>query len=143
MGKLKRDLFTEEQMRQLEENPNVQHVSESTITYTPTFKLAAVQAYTLGQTPSEIFLRAGFDLNVIGHKKPKHCLKRWRDTYGQYGEEGLATDRRGKSSTGRKPVGELSVEEELKRAKAKIKLLEAEVDLLKKLEALELQKKKR
>lgn len=143
MGKLKRVLFTEEQMRQLEANPNVQHVSESTITYTPTFKLAAVQAYTQGQTPSEIFLRAGFDLDVIGHKKPKNSLKRWRDTYGHYGEEGLATDQRGKSSTGRKPAGELSAEEELKRAKAKIKLLEAQVDLLKKLEALERQKKKR
>jgi hypothetical protein len=35
------------------------------------------------------------------------------------------------------------VEEELKRANAKIKLLEAQVDLLKKLEALERQKKKR
>jgi len=142
MGKLKRIVFTEEQMRKLEANPNVQHVSESVITYTPAFKLAAVKAYAEGQTPSEIFIRAGFDLDIIGHKKPKHCLKRWRDINNQYGEEGLASERRGKGSTGRKPVGELSVEEELKRVKAKINLLEAQVELLKKLEALERQKKR-
>ncbi|GMX60092.1 hypothetical protein Elgi_75120 [Paenibacillus elgii] len=143
MGNLNRVLFTEEQMKNLEKNPNVQHVSETTITYTPAFKLAAVQAYAQGQTPSEIFIRAGFDLDIIGHKKPKHSLKRWRDTYDRYGEEGLTTERRGKGSTGRKPAGELSTEEELKRAKAKIKLLEAQVDILKKLEALERQKRKR
>jgi transposase-like protein len=130
-------------MRKLEVNPNVQHVTESAITYTPAFKLTALKAYMEGQTPSEIFIRAGFELHVIGHKKPKHSLKRWRDTYERFGEEGLAAERRGKSSTGRKPAGELSVEEELKRANAKIKLLEAQVDLLKKLEALERQKKKR
>ena len=142
MGKLKRMQFTEEQMRKLEQNPNVHHVSESTITYTSAFKLEALKAYKQGQTPSEIFVRAGFDLNVIGHKKPKHSLKRWRDTFELYGEEGLAAERRGKGSTGRKPAGQFSAEEELRRAKAQIKLLKAQVDMLKKLEALERQKKK-
>lgn len=143
MGKLKRVLFTEEQMRKLEQNPNVFHVTEAAITYTPAFKLEALKAYKQGQIPSEIFIRAGFDLDVIGHQKPKSSLKRWRETFERYGEEGLATERRGKGSTGRKPAGQLSAEEELKRAKAKIKLLEAQVDLLKKVEALERQKKKR
>lgn len=143
MGKLKRIVFTEEQIRKLEANPNVQKASESAITYTNAFKLEALQAYKAGQLPSEIFIRAGFDLDVIGHQKPRKCLKRWRDTNDLYGEEGLVTERRGKSSTGRKTAGELSVEEELKRAQAKINLLEAQVDLLKKIEALERQKKKR
>lgn len=142
MGKLKRVVFTEEQIRMLEANPNVLRVTESAITYTPAFKLAAIQAYMQGQTPSEIFIQAGFNLDVIGHQKPKHSLKRWRDTFNQYGEKGLMTERRGKGSTGRKPSGELSAEDELKRAKAKIKLLEAQVDLLKKLDALEQQKKR-
>jgi transposase len=43
----------------------------------------------------------------------------------------------------RRPPGELSAAEKLKRAEARIKLLEAENDFLKKLEALERQKKKR
>ena len=143
MGKLNRTLFTEENMKRLEANPNVLHVSETNITYKPEFKLAAVQAYEKGLTPVEIFIRAGFDLNVIGYKKPKDSLKRWRYTFAKYGESGLIEERRGKGSTGRRPAGELSAEEELVRAKAKIKLLEAEVDFLKKLEALERQKRKR
>ncbi len=142
MGKLKRILFTEEQIRKLEANPNVRRASESAITYTSAFKLEALQAYRSGRLPSEIFIRAGFDLDVIGHEKPKQSLRRWREINDRYGEEGLATERRGKNSTGRKPTGELSVDEALKRAQAKIKLLEAQVDLLKKVEALERQKKR-
>ena len=125
MGKLKRVVFTEEQIKELESNSNVQKVSESAITYKPEFRLRALQAYRAGQTPSEIFIRSGFNLEVIGREKPKKSLKRWRETFNRYGEEGLAADRRGQGSTGRKPAGELSTEEELKRAKAKIHLLEA------------------
>jgi len=143
MGKLNRMLFTEENMRRLESNPNVQHVSETNITYTSEFKLASVRAYQEGETPAEIFIKAGFDLDLIGHKKPKHSLKRWRDTYAKYGESGIKEERRGKGSVGRRPAGVLSAEEELNKARAKIKLLEAEVDFLKKLEALERKKKER
>lgn len=141
MGRSNRALFSEHDMKMLETNPNVQHVSESNISYTAPFRLAAIRAYNEGQTPIEIFVNAGFDLNIIGREKPKHCLKRWRALYATYGEQGLLEERRGKGNTGRKPAGSLSAEEELKRAQAKIKLLEAEVDFLKKLDALERQKK--
>ena len=139
MGKSNRVLFPEQHMRLLEANPNVQHVSETNISYTAEFRLAAVRANQEGQAPVEIFVNAGFDLDIIGHKKPKHCLKRWRDRYTTYEEQGLLEERRG---TGRRPAGSLSAEEELKRAQAKIKLLDAEVDFLKKLDALERQKKR-
>lgn len=134
-------MFTEQEIRHLEKNPNVQHVTEKSITYAPAFKLASVKAYMAGQTPQEIFLQADFDLDVIGHTKPKKCLKRWREIYDAHGETGLLEERRGKGSTGR-PSGKLSVEEKLRRAEARIKLLEAENDFLKKLEALEEQKRK-
>ncbi|SDC12905.1 hypothetical protein SAMN02799630_00602 [Paenibacillus sp. UNCCL117] len=66
MGNMNRTLFTEENMKKLEGNPNVHHVSETDITYTPAFKVAAVLAYQTGQTPAEIFIKAGFDLDLIG-----------------------------------------------------------------------------
>lgn len=135
-------LFTELEMRQLENNLNVRHVSEKAITYEPSFKLAAVLSYMEGNTPQEIFLKAGFYLDIIGHEQPKQCLKRWRATYATYGESGLLEERRGKGSPGRPSGKDLSIEEQLKRAEARIKLLEAENDLLKKLEALERQKRK-
>jgi putative transposase len=112
-------------------------VSETSITYTPSFKLAAVQAYKEGMTPAHIFIDAGFDLDIIGHDKPKQCLNRWRIAFSRYGEEGLLKERRGKGSVGRPSSNELTVEEKLRRAEARIQLLQAENDLLKKLETLE------
>jgi len=136
-------IFTEHEMKLLESNPNVQHVTDRSITYSPAFKLAAVKAYEDGETPMEIFLRAGFDVDVIGHEKPKKSLKRWRETYKTRGEAGLLEDQRGKNSAGRPPAKDLSLEEKLKQAEARIKLLEAENDFLKKLDALEKQKMQR
>ncbi|MNY71589.1 hypothetical protein D3C86_2099640 [compost metagenome] len=49
-------------------------------------------------------------------------------------------ERRGKGSTGRRAAVEMSIEEKLKQAEARIKLLEVENEFLKKLEALEKQK---
>lgn len=139
----KRNQFTEHEMRQLEANPNVAHVTDKSITYSPSFKIAAVKAYAQGQKPMDIFIDAGFDLDTIGHQKPKSCLKRWRDAVEAQGEAGLLEERRGKGSTGRKPAIGLSVEEKLKRAEARVKLLEAENDFLKKLDALEREAVKR
>jgi transposase-like protein len=126
-------------MRLLESNPNVVHVSEKAITYKAEFKVQAVKLYKEGYTPMQIFLQAGFDITIIGAETPMGGLKRWRETYDRFGEEGLLMDRRGKGSTGRPSSKELSTEEKLKRAEAKIKLLEAENEFLKKLEALERQ----
>ncbi|WP_240419170.1 HTH domain-containing protein [Paenibacillus periandrae] len=135
-------LFTSTQMRILDSNPNVVHVTEKAISYKPEFKLQAVQLYQDGCSPMQIFLEAGFDITMIGAETPKKGLKRWRKTFDRYGKEGLLMDRRGKSSTGRPSSKELSTEEKLKRAEAKIKCLEAENELLKKLDALERQAKR-
>ena len=136
MGK---NLFTEYQIKELEKNPNVLRVSERSITYHPDFKVKAVLEYQKGKVPSQIFIEHGFNLELIGKKQPKRCLQRWRETYEKMGETGLQTERRGKASTGRQSAKELSVEERLKKAEAKIKFLEAENDFLKKLEELERQ----
>jgi putative transposase len=137
-----RKSFTEQEIQLLEGNPNVHHVTKKNITYSPSFRLEAIQAYKEGQTPMEIFLRAGLNIDLIGHEMPRKCLRRWRNAYALYGETGLLEERRGKGSTGRRPVEELSAEEKLKRAEVRIKLLEAENELLKKLEALERQQSK-
>ncbi|MGG4442825.1 IS3 family transposase, partial [Brevibacillus fortis] len=69
-------------------------------------------------------------------------MLRWRKAYATLGEVGLMEERRGKGSTGRKSEKELSAEDKLRRAEARIRLLEAENELLKKLEALERQTSK-
>ncbi|WP_142353960.1 hypothetical protein [Fredinandcohnia onubensis] len=67
----------------------------------------------------------------------------WKEIYDEQGELGLLFNKRG---SGRKKYNnpkELSVEEKLKRVEARIKLLEAQNDCLKKLEELERQAMKK
>ncbi|MGJ9385547.1 hypothetical protein [Salipaludibacillus sp. CF4.18] len=67
------------------------------------------------------------------------CLRRWRDTFEQFGEVGFEKERRGKGSAGLPSSKTLSAEEKLKKAETRIKYLEAENDFLKKLEERERQ----
>lgn len=133
--------YNESQIKKLEENSNVKRVSETNISFSPAFKLAAVNAYNAGKTPREIFLEAGFDIEMFSPHKPKESLKSWRAIYAVHGESGLLKERRGKESPGRPSSKGISVEEKLRRAEAKIKLLEVENEFLKKLKALERQEK--
>lgn len=131
-------VFDPETRAKILRNKNVLKVGEQQITYSPDFKVSAVHANLFkGKTPQVIFLEAGFDVDLIGHETPKHCLKDWRTIYRQQGEEGLRKDQRGSSSPGRPADRELTVEDELRRAQARIRYLEKENELLKKLDALE------
>ena len=98
---MSKNIYNEFQIKELEKNPNVRSASERSISYNPEFKLKAVMDYKEGKTPSQIFSEQGFDLDIIGKEQPKRCLKRWRDSYERFGEEGLLTERRGKESAGR------------------------------------------
>lgn len=119
-------------------NKNVLRVSETVITYAPEFKVEAVRANLMEQkAPQLIFIQAGFDLDLIGREKPKKCLKRWRAIFTQRGEDGLKNDHRGRTSTGRPIERELTTEDKLRRAEARIRYLEKENDLLKKFDAIE------
>jgi hypothetical protein len=136
-------IFNETQMKLIESNPNVDHVSERSISFTPDFKIKAIKENLAGKGPVQIFTENGFDLQVIGPEKPNQCLKRWRKTYNEFGEEGFLTERRGKGSTGRPTSKHLTVEDSLKKAEARIKYLEAELEFLKKLDELERQASKK
>ena len=138
-------MFNKVQIKVLENNPNVKQVSERSIAYHPDFKLKAVKENQTGKGPTQIFIDHGFNVDMIGSDKPKECLKRWRKTYEVYGKDGFYTERRGKGSTGRPTSKEESQEDRLKKAEARIKYLEAELEFLKKLDELERQasKKKR
>jgi transposase len=136
-------IFTTFEQQQLESHPYVHHVSDRSISYSADFKVKAVRENLSGKGPTAIFLDHEFDLEVIGSDKPKECLKRWRSIYKSYGEEGFYTERRGKGSTGRPSSKVLTAEEKLKKAEARIALLEMENDFLKKLDELERQAKKK
>lgn len=136
-------IFNEHQIRQLESNLNVASVSDRAIQYTSEFKIRAVNENLTGKGPAQIFEENGFDLNLIGIGKAQSSLKRWRKTFKELGEEGFQLERRGKGSSGRPSNKNISAEKKLEKAETRIKYLEAELELLKKLEELERQAKKR
>lgn len=135
-------VFSELEQRILNDNPNVLKVSNKSITYHPDFKVKAVHEKLDGISSTQIFCDAGFNPTMIGKDQPKRCLIRWRNTFENYGEEGLRNDARGKEATGRPSKKELTDTEKLNKAEARIAYLEAELEFLKKLDALERQAKK-
>jgi transposase len=124
--------YSESDQHILLRNPNVEKVTDRYISYHPDFKIKAVKEYLSGKKPRQIFMENGFNLELIGDNKPFVCIRRWRIIFKQRGEQGLREEgrnRKGTRLTGREP----SIEDKLKKAEAKIKFLEAENELLKKI----------
>jgi len=88
-----------------------------------------------GKLPREIFSENGFDINIIGLKRISQSADRWKASYKKDGIIGLDDSR--KCASGRPRSMELSKEEIIERQETKIKLLESQVELLKKLDVTE------
>jgi transposase len=135
---MKRKKFTDQEKQELLKNPNVLKIGDSAITYNPSFKIKAIEAYQEGKSLSQIFIEAGFNLNLIGRRQPEYCIRRWRNIFKNKGKEGLLSEARGSAKAGGRPrIKPLSIEEEIKQLKARNAYLEAENDFLKKLKGLE------
>lgn len=127
--------FSTEEINTLQKNPNVQRVSDRSITYTDDFKNRFMDEYLAGKLPRQIFVENGFDVDVIGIKRIEQSAYRWKKAYEKNGLIGLTDSR--KTSSGRPLKRELTPSEVIERQKARIELLEGQVELLKKLETTE------
>lgn len=129
-------LFTEKDIKVLNTNPNVLRVSEKSITYTDEFKRSFIEEYLKGEkSPRIIFEEAGFSIEMIGIKRYEQSAARWLKAYNKDGIVGLIDTRA--SSSGRPRIKELSQEQIIMKQEAKIKLLESQVELLKKADKIE------
>ena len=130
--------YTDQEKEILSKNHNIIKVGERNITYSKEFQIRAIKEHENGKTPIQIFNEADINISILGSENPKSCIKRWKKIYRKLGEKGLLEDKRGQGKGGGRPrIKELTPEEELKRAKARIAYLEAENEYLKKLEELE------
>lgn len=127
-------IFSSEEQQLLQSNQYVERCSDRSITYTTQFKEQAVRQYEEGLTSTEIFKQAGFNIDLIGRKQPKGCLRRWRAAYKNHGAMGL-TEARGKNSTGRKKRPHHAETDRLKWLEAEVKYLKAENTFLAQLRA--------
>ena len=123
-------LFTKEDIRKLEKNKNILRISEHSITYSFEFKIIFINEYIAGKLPRQIFEENGFDIDIIGLKRIVKSSARWRSAYKKDGIIGLQ-DTRGKAIR-KTHSTELTKEDIIERQEARIKLLEGQVELLKK-----------
>jgi putative transposase len=130
-----RVIFSEKDILNLSKNHYVLSISKKTITYTNEFRERFINEYLAGKMPIQIFEDAGFDMDIIGYQRIDSSCQRWREAYEKKGIIGLIDAR--KTSSRRTLTRDLTQEEIIERQEAKIKLLEAQVELLKKLEVKE------
>lgn len=128
-------LFTNEEVETLSKNIYVKKVSNKGITYTDEFKRLFIEENNKGKIPREIFIECGFDIDVLGMHRIHSSGKRWRSAFRRNGVSDLQDTR--KFNAGRPSEKELSLEQKYEKLQAKIKLLQAENELLKKLEMME------
>lgn len=127
--------FSEESIESLRTNPNVKRVSAKSITYSDEFKRAFIEEYLRGKSPKEIFEASGFDIEVIGTKRYEQAAARWLKAYNKDGLVGLRDTR--KENTGRPSDKPLTKDDIISRHEARIKLLEEQLSLVKKLDVTE------
>jgi len=127
--------FTEKEIKILSKNPYVQSVSSKGITYSGGFKEHFIAESNKGKFSRQIFEEAGFDVDIIGIRRIKSASDRWRKAYKEEGALGLQDTRKGNS--GRPREKELSLDEKYARLEAKMNLVQAENELLKKIRMLE------
>ncbi|WMJ78690.1 MULTISPECIES: IS3 family transposase [unclassified Sedimentibacter] len=132
--------FSDEEIDILSKNKYVKSASKRGITYTDEFKSLFIAGYSNGILPTQIFIDAGFDIDLLGNDRIWSASKRWRKSYKKSGELGLRDTR--KFNSGRPLNHELSVEEIIVKKDAEIAYWKAEAELLKKIELQERQVKK-
>ena len=132
---MSKKIFTDKEIKQLSNNPNVRSVSSKAITYTDAFKQLFISENNKGKPPREIFEDCGFDVTVVGLQRVESSGKRWRAGYQENGILGLQDTR--SHASGRPLKRELTLEEKYAKLEAQNALLQAENELLKKIRFME------
>lgn len=116
-------------MKKLSKNKWIKNITNKGITYTNDFKYKLVkECENYKKFPQDVFRECGIEPEIVGIRRIESSAHRWRIQLNSIGE--IKDTRKGAS--GRPLEHELSDKEKLERAETRIKLLEAENELLKK-----------
>jgi hypothetical protein len=125
--------FTQEQVKELLQNKNVETCSEKSISYNKDFKVLAIRQKQEGLSNMEIFKQAGFNVDLIGHETPESCIKRWKRVFNIKGLNELFIETRGRGGGGRPKTNWQNEKEKIKYLETQVAYLKAENDFLAKL----------
>jgi len=120
--------FTEEQQNELRNNPYIQKISATTITYTKEFKERFEEEYRAGKPPSQILMEMGIDSRILGTKRKSSLVQRMK----LYGSRPDGHEDTRKINSGRPSIKELTDAEKIKRLEKKIEYLKQENEFIKK-----------
>ena len=124
--------FTDEQVTLLKQNKYVKNATNKSIAYTDEFKIHFINLLNIGWMPKQIFVEAGFDVDMVGEARIEQC--KYRFIRNSKRPEGFSDTRSVYSGRGGKQP--LSAEDQIAQLEAKNKALEQELDFLKKMEFL-------
>ena len=128
---MQRTIFSNEEIAQLRQNPNVFSCTEKSINYTYEFKKHALTLHAEGVHAREIWKRAGFNVEKWRRDYCRSTLKDWKEIVRNRGVEGLL--KVGGIQYDRGPNN--TDKDKLKRLELQVKYLEAENAFLAQLRA--------
>ena len=130
---MNRKIFTDEQIKELSRNKNVRRCGAKSVRYKRSFKESALRLYhEEGLSAVEIFKNAGFDLNIIGIRKPNKLMHQWSRAPWAKKDQGLSLQEGEKTEVIMKRIGS---RREVDHLKAKVEYLETENRFLAQLRA--------
>jgi len=130
---MNRRIFTKEQIKQISKNKNVSRCGTKSVMYTKSFKIKALRQYNEeGLGAVEIFKEAGFNLNVIGIRRPNKLMNQWNTALRPEKKHGTPLQDEAKAKMAAK---RFNGGKELRTLKAKVAYLQGENDFLAQLRA--------
>ena len=129
-----RTIFSGEQIAALKQNLCVFDCKERSIHYTYEFKKRALELYTQGINPDEIWKQAGFDVSIWKKDYCRYTIKDWRRMVEKGGLEGL-TRAGGVQTDGGYKRARSPEADRVRRLELQVRYLGAENDFLAKLRA--------
>lgn len=131
--------FTEDEIKVLKTNKYVKNVSDKGITYTDEFRKEYTNLLVRGNTKRNIFLQLEFDPSVLGEKRMQSIHSRMKNNL----KNNKSIEDTRSTNSGRpkkKDSKEVTEAEQIEKLKHENIMLKAEIDLLKKMEFLVMQK---
>lgn len=129
---MSRHVFTDEQIKELNNNPYVISVTPKYVNYSEEFKKLFLKDYNDGMSPIDIFKKYGFDLDLLGAKRRHNFVKRIKRQSQRL--DGFKDMR--KVNSGRPRTKDLTSEERIAQLNHKIDILKQENDFLKRVRSI-------
>ncbi len=132
-----RNYFTDEQMKILKQSPHVKQISRANVVFTEEFKAEFMRLYNHGIGPTDIIRQFGIDPKILGKHRVDKLAKRIKIQSSR--PEGFSRKPNGSKGKPRK-IKHPEFDNDTQAAayyKEYSRRLEQEIELLKKIEALE------